>query len=57
MSSERWVINASPLTLLGKIGRLDLIENLTADVVIPERVFGEVATGRGKDEAADATLA
>lgn len=40
---ERWVANASPLILLGKIDRLDLLRDLATDLVIPVGVVGEVA--------------
>jgi predicted nucleic acid-binding protein len=36
--SERWVVNASPLIVLGTIGRLDLLASLPGDVVVPEIV-------------------
>jgi predicted nucleic acid-binding protein len=40
--TERWVVNASPLISLGKIGRLDLLSTLAAEVVVPEAVATEV---------------
>ncbi len=57
MTGERWVINASPLILLGKLHRLDLLEALTAGVVVPASVLAEVAAGQGKDATTEATLA
>lgn len=47
--SERWVVNASPLIALGRIGRLDLLAALADEVVIPEDVVSEVE--RGGDDA------
>ena len=35
-----WVINASPLILLGKINQLPLLARLAAQVVIPPEVAG-----------------
>lgn len=33
--SDLWVVNASPLIVLGKIGQLDLLHQLTKDIVVP----------------------
>ncbi len=40
--SRRWVLNASPLILLGKVGRLGLLPDLTDELMIPEAVAREV---------------
>lgn len=40
--TERWVVDSSPLIALGKIGRLDLLTTLAAQVVVPEAVADEV---------------
>ena len=37
-----WVVNASPLILLGKISRLSLLAELAAQVVIPHEVIEEI---------------
>lgn len=50
--SERWVVDASPLIVLGTIGRLDLLASLAEDVVVPEIVAQEVV--RVEDEASRA---
>jgi predicted nucleic acid-binding protein len=47
--AERWIVDSSPLISLGKIGRLDLLPSLAAEVVIPEAVAAEVR--RVSDEA------
>lgn len=47
MTGEIWVINASPLILLGKLGRTDLLEKLARQVIVPKAVFGEVLAGDG----------
>jgi predicted nucleic acid-binding protein len=47
--AERWVVNASPLIALGKIGRLDLLVALADELVVPEAVAAEVR--RFTDEA------
>ena len=48
---EKWVVNASPLILLGAVARLPLLPSLCRELVIPEAVAREVAAG-GKDDAA-----
>lgn len=45
MSSPIWVINASPLILLGKLRRTDLLDRLAGAVWVPEAVVREVAAG------------
>lgn len=47
--AERWAVNASPLIALGRIGRLDLLTSLAAEVVVPEAVAAEVQ--RSDDDA------
>ncbi len=49
MSDSVWVINASPLILLGKLNRLDLLERLNPALAIPMTVFQEISAG---DDAA-----
>jgi predicted nucleic acid-binding protein len=51
------VIDASPLILLGKLRRLDLLENLLQNVFVPAAVYREIETGTVKDNAARLTLA
>ena len=52
MSSNICVINASPLILLGKLGRTDLLESLADQVWVPEAVYREVAAGTDEAGAA-----
>lgn len=40
--SRRWVVDASPLILLGKVGRVDLLHELCDELVVPEIVVREV---------------
>lgn len=35
MIAETWVINASPLILLGRLGRIDLLEQLAKQILVP----------------------
>ena len=44
--SEAWVVNASPLILFSRIDRLDLIEDLTPAILVPNAVVEEVRTGQ-----------
>jgi len=40
-----WIVNASPLILLGKINRLDLLERLSPAFAIPAAVCQEICAG------------
>jgi len=55
--SEAWVVNASPLILFSRIGRLDLIERLARTILIPDAVIEEVRAGQHKDRTATTALA
>lgn len=46
-----WIVNASPLILLGKIHRLDLLEQLCPSFVIPTAVSLEILAGPDNDPA------
>jgi hypothetical protein len=46
--SDVWVLNASPVILLGKIGRLDLMESLAVKAVVPNAVFLVIQAGIGE---------
>lgn len=45
MTERIWVLNASPLILLGKINRLRLVDQLTSRTVVPRAVFDEITGG------------
>ena len=45
MIEKTWVINASPLILLGKINQLQLVDQLAASLIVPKSVFEEIAQG------------
>jgi predicted nucleic acid-binding protein len=55
MTEQIWVINASPLILLGKINQLELAEKLATGLIVPQAVFDEIATG-GQDPFIQTTL-
>jgi predicted nucleic acid-binding protein len=42
MSHETWVVNASPLIVLAKVGQLALLERPGHELLIPEAVRDEV---------------
>ena len=48
--TEHWVINASPLILLGKAGQLDWLAKL-GTVAIPQSVAAEISAGSEADPA------
>jgi len=56
-TSRPWVVNASPLILLGKLQRLDLLELLAPALTVPEAVIREVAAGADRDPATAAAVA
>ena len=56
MSDKIWVINASPLILLGKLERLDLIEALARHVMVPAAVVDEIAAGANDATTQSAVL-
>ena len=49
VAAERWVVNASPVILLGKAGIIHLLPQLCAELVVPEGVLAEVAEGQSAD--------
>ncbi len=46
-----WIVNASPLILLGKIGRINLLETLAPSLAIPDAVSSEILAGPDGDPA------
>jgi predicted nucleic acid-binding protein len=40
--SRRWVVNASPLILLGKIDQIPLLSKLADELIVPDAVAREV---------------
>jgi predicted nucleic acid-binding protein len=49
--SDRWVVNASPLIVFGKIGQLDLLTRLPKEIVVPQAVANEILAGPENDAA------
>jgi len=52
----RVVCNSTPLIFLAKIGRLDLLEKIFDEVIIPEKVFSEVVIDGKEKGYSDAFL-
>lgn len=50
-ASENWVINASPLICLGKLGCLDWLGVLASELVVPSGVAAEIEAGPADDGA------
>ena len=50
--TDVWVINASPIILYARIGRLDVIERLAPRVIVPATVVEEIKAGIRKDRTA-----
>ncbi len=48
-AAEHWVVNASPVILLGKADIIHLLPKLCAELVVPEGVVAEVSSGRIAD--------
>jgi predicted nucleic acid-binding protein len=48
-----WVVNASPMILLAKIGQADLLLELSSKLVVPQAVADEVLAGSMDDPSRD----
>jgi predicted nucleic acid-binding protein len=49
--AERWVVNASPLIVLAKVGHAHLLSALTDEIVVPQTVVDEINAGPADDPA------
>ena len=49
--SERWVLNASPLIVLARVGQAHLFQELTEEVIVPRSVVTELNAGPEDDVA------
>ena len=49
--SRRWVVNASPIISLSRIGHVSLLELLCTELIIPKSVANEVTAGPDGDHA------
>ncbi len=55
--AEHWVLNASPLIVLARIGREDLLLSLADQIVVPRAVAAEIQAGPPQDQARQALAA
>ncbi|TMB88174.1 MAG: hypothetical protein E6J45_11680 [Chloroflexi bacterium] len=55
--AETWVVNASPLIVLAKAGRLGLTGDLCSAILLPDAVAHELLAGPADDPARLAVLA
>ncbi len=53
---ERWIVNASPLIVLARIGHLELLDALPEGIKIPEAVAKEIQAGPEDDPARKALI-
>src|SRR5262249_31195692 len=49
--NETWIVNASPVIALARIGHLDVLSRLADEVLIPDAVVSEVLAGSPSDPA------
>jgi predicted nucleic acid-binding protein len=49
--SERWITDASPLIILSKVGKAELLSEIPGELLIPEAVAEEVLQGPPGDPA------
>jgi|GEM_PF-1660651 len=49
--TERWVVNASPIICLAKVGCLELLQRLPDQFLIPQAVADEILAGPHGDPA------
>jgi predicted nucleic acid-binding protein len=49
--AERWVLNASPIIVLARVGKEHLLDDLTDEVVVPRAVAEEIEAGPANDPA------
>jgi hypothetical protein len=48
MAAALWVVNASPLIALAKIGRLELLQGPSRTLLVPEAVAAEIVGYRSR---------
>jgi predicted nucleic acid-binding protein len=48
---DRWIVNASPIICLAKIGTTDLLLKLADEIIVPQSVAEEIQAGHSGDPA------
>ena len=51
MTDHCWVVNASPIITLCKVGQQDLLSTLADQIILPQSVFLEIEAGANEDPA------
>ncbi|MFZ5912283.1 MAG: DUF3368 domain-containing protein [Chloroflexota bacterium] len=51
LKGEKWVVNASPVIALGRVGQAGLLLHLPQQVIIPQAVAEEISVGPTNDPA------
>ena len=51
--TDLWVVNASPLIILGKAEQLDLLPKLADELIVPHAVSGEVSVRKNEAPVID----
>lgn len=54
---EEWIVDTTPVIILGKIAHLDLLTDMTREVLLPSPVVREILKGPGADPARKAVEA
>lgn len=49
--TESWVLNASPVIVLAKVGQLDLMSSMASELLVPDAVVSELLSGPSDDPA------
>jgi predicted nucleic acid-binding protein len=49
--SDVWIVNASSVIALAKVGRLHLLDDLCKELLVPEAVVAEILAGPPSDPA------
>ncbi len=52
--AERWVVNASPIIALARVGQVELLSRLPARAVVPQAVADELSQAQESDPARQA---
>ncbi|MBK8985627.1 MAG: hypothetical protein IPM39_06035 [Chloroflexi bacterium] len=51
MAVEQWVVNASPIIVLAKVGHAHLLPALADKIIVPQKVVDEINAGPSADPA------
>ena len=54
LKSEKWVVNASPVIALARVGQVELLIHLPEQIILPRAVAEEISVGPENDPARQA---